>query len=487
MAVIRLYHFEGKGKCRQTDLCEPQELPSLCRKTAPVQDNELALSRIARYGFAGLSRCLFYSPASAVDNPSCSSCNQNPTNRMIISDIKNFEGTGENMRDADQKQSQATSGWSENRLRQLVDTVEDYAIFITNVVGNIETWNIGAEKMFGYKAEEVIGQSEAIIFTPEDRAKNVPEMEMKTAREKGCANDERWHMRKDGSRFFASGVQTALFENGELTGYAKIARDLTERVTLEQQLKQLNADLESKVEERTSELKSEIAERERSEEVRLRLLQKIVTTQEDERKRISRDLHDHLGQKLTGLALALEFLKGKCPDGELCKLIEQAQEMASEIDSELDFLAWELRPATIDELGLEATLKNFVKEFSDHFNISADFHSRKFRNKRLLPEIEINLYRIAQEALNNIAKHAQATQVSVVLEKPNNHIVLIVEDNGIGFKPRRKANKSEGLGLVGMGERAALIGGSIEIESNVGDGTTVYARIPAKFSKEEAV
>jgi PAS domain S-box-containing protein len=389
------------------------------------------------------------------------------------------------MRDFEQKQSRATFGWSENRLRQLVDSVEDYAIFITNVGGKIETWNSGAEKIFGYKAEEVIGQHEAIIFTPEDRARNVPEMEMKTAREKGCANDERWHMRKDGSRFFASGVQTPLFENGELTGYAKIARDLTERVALEERLNRLNADLESKVEARTSELKREIAERKSSEKVRLRLLQKIVTTQEDERKRISRDLHDHLGQKLTALNLNLELLKQKCENAELGEIVQKVHELAKDVDSELDFLAWELRPATIDELGLEATLKNFVEEFSRHFNVSADFHSQKFRNKRLLPEIEINLYRIAQEALNNIAKHAKANNVSVLIEKPDNQIVLIVEDDGIGFEPSQKASKSEGLGLVGMGERAALIGGAVEIESAIGNGTTVYVRIPASYENTE--
>src|SRR5687768_6404124 len=185
------------------------------------------------------------------------------------------------MRDSSQKQSQETSGWSEHRLRQLVDSVEDYAIFITDLEGKIETWNVGAERMFGYTAEEAIGQYEGLIFTPEDRARNVPEMEMETAREKGCANDERWHLRKDGSRFFASGVQTALYENNRLTGYAKIVRDLTERVTLEEQLRQSNTILESKVEERTAELKKEIAERKNSEEIRVKLLRKIVSTQED--------------------------------------------------------------------------------------------------------------------------------------------------------------------------------------------------------------
>ncbi|HLM02663.1 MAG TPA: PAS domain-containing sensor histidine kinase [Pyrinomonadaceae bacterium] len=382
-------------------------------------------------------------------------------------------------------QVQENSGWSEVRFRQLLESVEDYAIFITNLDGVIETWNKGAEIIFGYTPEEAVGQFEAIIFTPEDRAGNVPEMEMKQARENGSAADERWHVRRDGTRFYASGFQTALYENGKLTGYAKIARDLTERISLEERLRQTNADLDAKVRERTAELQNEIIERKNSEEIRVRLLRRIVRTQEDERKRISRDLHDHLGQKLTALSLHLELVKQRCSDGELCKLIEKAQERAKEVDSELGFLAWELRPASIDELGLEIALKNFALEFSRHFKIPVEFHSRNFRNKRLLPETEINLYRIAQEALNNIAKHARASNVNVLLEKPDHHIVLIVEDDGVGFEPGEKANGNKGLGLVGMGERAALIGGSVEIESEEGKGTSIYARVPAQFVDED--
>lgn len=385
---------------------------------------------------------------------------------------------------SDQKQKQEASAWSEKRLRQLVENVEDYAIHITNTDGIIETWNIGAERLFGYSAKEAVGQHTRLIFTPEDRAKGVPEDEMKQARKNGSAADERWHQRKDGSRFFASGFQTALYENGVLTGYAKIARDLTELVTLGEQLRSLNENLELKVKERTSDLKKEINERKDSEGIRVELLRKIISTQEDERKRISRDLHDHLGQKLTALKLNLEIVRQKCDDEELCSLINQAQERAKEIDSELDFLAWELRPASIDELGLKIAINNFVREFSQHFGIPCEFHSKGFNGKRLIPEIEINLYRIAQEALNNIAKYAQATNVSVLLEQPDHKIVLIIEDNGVGFTPKNKATRQKGLGLVGMAERVALIGGEVEIESAKGKGTTIYARVPAVFTNE---
>ena len=136
-------------------------------------------------------------------------------------------------------------------------------------------------------------------------------------------------------------------------------------------------------------------------------------------------------------------------------------------------------------MGLEVTLENYAREFSRHFQIPVGFHSRGFKKKRLLPELELNLYRIAQEALNNIAKHAQATEVSVLLEKPDNHIVLIIEDNGVGFNLNEKVNRNKRLGLIGMNERAALVGGKVEIESSLGKGTTIYSRVPLQFTSEE--
>jgi two-component system CheB/CheR fusion protein len=383
---------------------------------------------------------------------------------------------------------------SEERLRLLIESVTDYAIIIQDVEGRIEIWNPGAERIFGYTRAEAVGQSIEIIFTPEDREHGAHVEEMAVAREQSCANDERWHVRKDGSRFYASGVLTVLRDGG-LMGYAKIARDLTESKRAEEELRRAHEELEHRVEARTSELalandslQRENIERRQLERSRLQLLRKLVRTQEDERRRIAREIHDHLGQQSTALRLNLEALKEQCAAyKELCEPIAQTQAIAARLDSEVDFLAWELRPASLDDIGLSAALANFTKDWSKHFGIPADYHSTDMDKERPSPETETCLYRIAQEALNNTYKHARAKRVDVLLERRDHSVVLIVEDDGDGFDVEEKASSQEGLGLLGMSERAALVGGALEIESTPGGGTTVFARVPVTFPGEGAL
>jgi signal transduction histidine kinase len=217
----------------------------------------------------------------------------------------------------------------------------------------------------------------------------------------------------------------------------------------------------------------------------MKLVRLLVRTQEDERRRIARDLHDQMGQQLTALRLKLETLKISAGKGEDSSAqVEQIQAIARQIESDIDFLAWELRPAALDDIGLVATLAGYIKNWSKHFNIPADFHSNGLDNQRLFPEVENNLYRIAQEALNNVYKHAQATRVDVMLERRDHHAVLIIEDDGVGFLPSETPDASQGIGLVGMRERAAILGGTLEIESAPGTGTTLFVRVPATFVKE---
>jgi len=396
------------------------------------------------------------------------------------------------------KRAEARLRRSEERMRLLVESVADYSIIIHDTDGRIEVWNTGAQRMFGYTEAEAVGQHTAILFTPEDRAQGIPEAEMRGARENGRAVDERWHIRKDGSRFYVSGVMTPLKESGQLTGYAKIARDLTARHQLEEELRRTRDELELRVRERTHELaeaneslRREIAQRSRIEKERVRLLRQLVRTQEDERCRIARDIHDHLGQQSTALRLKLESLRERCAKyAELCELIAQTQEVARRLDADVDFLAWELRPAALDDLGLTRALANFGQEWSKHFQIPLEYHTTGLDGERLSPEAETNLYRIAQEALNNVIKHAQASRVDMLLERRDSAIVLIIEDDGVGFNSNIEEEKSgidRGLGLVGMRERVALIGGTLEIESTPDLGSTVFARIPISSNGEAAI
>lgn len=395
----------------------------------------------------------------------------------------------------ERRQMEAALRQSEERLRLLMESFTDYAILTMDKESIVENWNPGAEKIFGYTAEEIIGQPADIVFTPEDRAGGAPDKERLSARENGRASDERWHLRKDGSRFFASGVMVPLFDRGTLLGYAKIARDLTGQKRVAEQLQQSREQLERRVAERTDELnrsnealREEVGERKKSEDERVRLLRRIVTTQEDERRRIAREIHDQLGQRLTALRLKIAAVKDLCKDQEeLCERMARLEELGAALDSEVSFLAWELRPAVLDDLGLAAAIENYVREWSQHFEIPTELHTTGIKRRRFERETETNLYRITQEALNNIAKHSRATSANVLLELRKKELILIVEDNGLGFEPKKQTRGKQsgrGLGLVGMRERAGICGGGVEIESAKGKGTTVFVRVPAKFAQK---
>jgi two-component system CheB/CheR fusion protein len=386
---------------------------------------------------------------------------------------------------------------SDARLGLMMESVEDYAIMMLDAEGHIEMWNPGAERVFGYTAQEVTGQYFAIIFTPEDRRREMPVKEMETARDKGRAADERWHVRKDGTRFYVSGVLTPLRDaDGAVTGYVKIARDLTVQQRAEEELRRANDELEVRVRERTFELakvneslRDEISERIQTEKDRVRLLRQIVRAQEDERRRIARDIHDQVGQQMTALRLNLAALdQGLSGDGELRVKLDQTKTIAERLDADVDFLAWELRPAALDDIGLAEAMGTFVREWSNHSGVEAQFHTSGLDKERLSPETGTNLYRIMQEALNNTMKYAQARHVDVLLERRDNQVVLILEDDGVGFNPEKEASADgdKGMGLIGMRERAALVGGTLQIESKPKAGTTIFARVPVQFLEEEA-
>ena len=367
---------------------------------------------------------------------------------------------------------------SEERLRLLIESATDYAIFTITADGLVDSWNQGAERVFGYMAAEIVGHPVALLFTPEDRATGVPEQELATAREKGRAVDERWHLRKGNVRFYSSGVTTALGADPQL-GFAKIARDLTSQRQAELLLQEAHGRLEDRVRDRTERLQAEVLQRRVAQEDVTTLLRKLVTAQEDERARIARDLHDQLGQQITALRLALgrhrEQVAGTVPTTDL----ERALRLASEIDAAVDFLAWELRPAALDHLGLAAALPQYLHEWSAHHGIAAEFQAAGMAAGVLLPDAETTFYRVTQEALNNVVKHAHATRVDVLLEQRDGTVVLVVEDNGAGFDVADRALAARGIGLAGMRERARLVGATLDVESTPGGGTTIFLRCPA--------
>lgn len=353
----------------------------------------------------------------------------------------------------DRKRAEEAVRKSEKQLQMVMESLKDYAIITFDLEGKITRLNSGAENIFGYSEQEIIGQDGAILFTPEDRFNQIPQKEMQTALETGRAQDERWHLRKDGTRFYASGVMQPLHD-GETEGFVKIARDETQRLITEK------------------------AEREKE------TLRRLISSQEDERRRIARDIHDHFGQQMTALRLKLAKIKTMRDATPFLDEIKEVEEIAARLDSDIDFIAWELRPSSLDDLGLRITLGNFLNEWSNHTGVKSEYHVVGVGERRFTYEIKTNLYRIAQEALNNIYKHAQADKVEVIFEKRGDELLLVIEDNGVGFDVENKDNRQKGIGLIGIHERAAIIGGVAEIESQKGLGTTVFARVPVKFEDE---
>jgi signal transduction histidine kinase len=215
---------------------------------------------------------------------------------------------------------------------------------------------------------------------------------------------------------------------------------------------------------------------------RTRLLNRMVSAQEDERQRVARELHDHLGQYFAAMLLGLDAAEKawkRNAGGD--RTITDLKAITSGMSREVHQLSWELRPTALDDLGLEPAFANYLEKWSDRFNLNVDFAGH-LQRRRLSAPIEITLYRVLQEAMTNIAKHASAGKISVVLEADIDEVRMIVEDDGTGFAQNHTGASdaaTSGYGLIGMRERLALVGGSLEIEASPGHGTALFCRIPA--------
>jgi len=224
----------------------------------------------------------------------------------------------------------------------------------------------------------------------------------------------------------------------------------------------------------------DLTERRRAESERARteLLARLVFAQEDERRRIAREMHDQFGEQLTTLAHRIDALRRTCAGNATLEAnVAALDRVAQQLDRDVDQLVWELRPTALDDLGLRAALANCVHAWSARTGIATELHTLGSFDDRLPPDVETTLYRIAQEALTNVARHSQASTVDVILERRSEQVLLVIEDDGIGFEPDNAIAPKGGFGLFGMRERAALVGASLQIESAEGRGTTILVRV----------
>lgn len=230
------------------------------------------------------------------------------------------------------------------------------------------------------------------------------------------------------------------------------------------------------------ELEHEIVERREAQMAQVGLLRRLVNVQEEERRRISRELHDQCGQDLTALHLAIKRLEPMISgDPEVTRQFKTVHQLLDQISQEMHHLAQELRPPALDELGLVTAVQSYLQTWSLRTSIPTDFEFQGVNRNRISPDIEIALYRILQEALTNIVKHAEATGVSVVLKQNEQEVQMIIEDQGKGFNVESKTLSTgvrQHLGLLGIRERIEAVGGRLDIESSTGVGTTLFARVP---------
>jgi PAS domain S-box-containing protein len=352
-------------------------------------------------------------------------------------------------------------------FRLLVESVRDYAVFVLDPDGRILTWNPGAQAIKGYTRDEIVGMHFSKFYLPEAVASGWPERELILAQKEGRFADEGWRVRKDGTSFWASVTITPLIStDGKLRGFAKVTQDLTARRQAEERVQALNQELRRRV--------TELDESRRVIELRTMELQKLsarlLVIQDEERRRISRELHDDLGQQLSALKMVLP--KGSGSD--------QAHEIVDSAVTSVRNLSYLLHPPLLDETGLRSALHWFVDGLAKRSGIQVALTITPPIFPRLAKDIEMTIFRVGQESLTNVYRHANTDSARVEIEKQPEWVMVRVRDYGKGLPPEisgRTQSSRLGVGVTGMRERVRQLGGQLTL-SSAEPGALVEAKIP---------
>ncbi len=361
------------------------------------------------------------------------------------------------------------------RLAAIVEYSDD-AIIGATIEGVVTSWNRGAERLFGYTAEEVLSRSITILFPP-DRVRDENEILRRTVQGESVEHFETLRLRKDGRMVDVSLTLSPIKdERGSVVGVSKIARDITTRKQAEALVRLANEDLERRVAERTAELtKANMQLRQLSRE--------LVQTQETERRRLARDLHDEIGQVLTALHINLQLMKAQT-GGQAEAPLSESLLLTSQLLRQVRQLAIDLRPQLLDELGLEQALRTYVARQSERNGWQMAI-STTGKGRPLSDDVSVACYRIVQESLTNAARYACATKISLEMQWTDHAIELCVTDDGVGFDTSDPAVSSHGSGLKGLDERVRLAGGRFSVRSAPKSGCTVQAWLPLSSRVEE--
>jgi PAS domain S-box-containing protein len=349
---------------------------------------------------------------------------------------------------AERKRTETALRESEERYRELFENARD-AIYVHDLNGNYTSVNRAMETLTGYKREEIIGHNLA-EFVPAEQLQYGRESFYAKVAEQGETTYEIDLLTRDGRRVPVEVRSQAIYQSGVMVGVQSTARDITERKLAQEGLKMFS--------------------------------RQLIGAQEDERRRIARELHDQVGQILTAVKINLHTVQQVTHDSEVSCYIKDNIEAVDEALRLVRDLSVELRPSVLDDFGLVTALHWYVDRYTKRTGLTVDVViDMPDEDERFSRELETACFRIAQEALTNIVRHAQASEVLLQLVKDGNVLLLSVKDNGVGFdlkRLRRRAPRAATLGLISMQERAHAAGGTIEIDSAISQGTEVRLTLP---------
>ncbi len=348
---------------------------------------------------------------------------------------------------AERKRAEVALRESEERYRELFENARD-AIYVHDLEGKYIRVNRATETLTGYKREEIVGHN-LIDFVPATNARDVRESFRAKVAEQGETTYEVDVITKDGRRVPVEVRSRAIYENGVMVAVQSTARDITEHKLAQNALQMFS--------------------------------RQLIKAQEDERRRIARELHDQIGQVLTAIKMNLHTSQRGSQASEVTCYIKDNIEAVDEALRLVRDLSVDLRPPVLDDFGLVTALRWYVDRYTKRTGLEVDMVIElPDENERFFRELETACFRIAQEALTNIVRHAQASHVLLQLVKNENDLLLSVKDNGLGFDVeslRKRAPRAATLGLISMQERAHAAGGNIEIDSVISEGTEVRFRL----------
>ena len=374
-------------------------------------------------------------------------------------------------------------------LASIVDSSDD-AIISKTLEGVITSWNRGAERLFGYTAKEAIGQPISMII-PLDRREEETRILARLRQGEPIEHFDTVRIRKDGTKLEISlSISPVRDAAGKIIGASKIARDITGRKRIERELSEseqrfrtLADALDTQVQFRTQEL------RRRNEEIlqqsdQLRDLSgRLMLAQDEERRRISRELHDSAGQHLAALGMGLARIEddAKRDPARLSKSIKEAQDLIQDLTQEIRTTSYLLHPPMLDESGLSSALRWYTQGLAERSGLSIELNIPD-NLERLAPEVELAIFRLVQECLTNIHRHSGSKTAVIRVAREADKIYAEVQDHGKGISQERLAevqSKGAGVGIRGMRERVRQSRGELTVDSNA-LGTKITAIFPAE-------